>query len=74
MSALRLNSIEDYFAHVDKDPEELELVQRSFLISVTSFFRDEEAFESLGKVLDKIIVQAEQSRSIRIWVPACATG
>ena len=74
MSALRLNSIEDYFAHVDKDPEELELVQRSFLISVTSFFRDEEAFEALGKVLDNIIAQSEQSRSIRIWVPACATG
>lgn len=74
MSALKLNSIEDYFAHVDKDPEELELVQRSFLISVTSFFRDEEAFESLGNVLDNIIAQAEQSRSIRIWVPACATG
>lgn len=74
MSALRLSSIDDYFAHVDKDPDELELVQRSFLISVTSFFRDEEAFESLGKMLDNIISQAEQSRSIRIWVPACATG
>ncbi|WP_371744226.1 CheR family methyltransferase [Marinobacterium sp. xm-m-383] len=74
MSALRLNSIDDYFAHVDKDPDELEVVQRSFLISVTSFFRDEEAFEALGKVLDNIIKQAEQSGSIRIWVPACATG
>ncbi|NRP14568.1 Chemotaxis response regulator protein-glutamate methylesterase of group 3 operon [Marinobacterium sp. xm-a-152] len=74
MSALRLNSIDDYFAHVDKDPDELELVQRSFLISVTSFFRDEEAFDALGKVLDNIIKQAEQSRSIRIWIPACATG
>lgn len=52
----------------------MEVVQRSFLISVTSFFRDEEAFEALGKVLDNIIKQAEQSGSIRIWVPACATG
>ena len=74
MSALKLNSINDYFAHVDKDPEELELVQRSFLISVTSFFRDEEAFDSLGQILDNIVSQAEQTRSIRIWVPACATG
>ncbi|WP_371815572.1 CheR family methyltransferase [Marinobacterium sp. xm-d-543] len=41
---------------------------------MTSFFRDEEAFDALGKVLDNIIKQAEQSRSIRIWVPACATG
>lgn len=74
MSALRLSTIADYFAHVDKDPEELEVVQRSFLISVTSFFRDSEAFEALGKVLDDIIKQAERTKTIRIWVPACATG
>lgn len=74
ISALRLASIDDYFAYLEEDPEELELVQRSFLISVTSFFRDEEAFEALSPVLDNIIQQAERKRSIRIWVPACATG
>lgn len=74
IAALRLNSIEEYFAHIDGDPEELEILQRSFLISVTGFFRDEEAFTALGSVFDNIIEQAAETRLIRIWVPACATG
>ena len=74
IAALRLNSIEEYFAHIDGDPEELEILQRSFLISVTGFFRDEEAFASLGSIIDNVIEQAAETRIIRIWVPACATG
>ena len=74
ISALRLNSIEEYFSHIDGDPEELEILQRSFLISVTGFFRDAEAFASLGTVIDNVIEQAAETRIIRIWVPACATG
>lgn len=74
IAALRMPSIQDYFKYIDKDPDELDIIQRSFLISVTEFFRDEDAFEALGKALDNIIVQQQQSKSIRIWVPACATG
>lgn len=74
ISALRLNSIEEYFSHIDGDPEEIEILQRSFLISVTGFFRDSEAFSSLGSVIDNVIEQAAETRVIRIWVPACATG
>jgi two-component system CheB/CheR fusion protein len=74
IAALRMPSIEDYFKYIDKDTDELDIIQRSFLISVTEFFRDEEVFEALGQALDNIIVQQQQSKSIRIWVPACATG
>ena len=74
IAALRMPSIQDYFKYIDKDPDELDIIQRSFLISVTEFFRDEEAFVALGKSLDNIITQQQQSKSIRIWIPACATG
>lgn len=74
IAALRLNSIEEYYSHIDADPEELEILQRSFLISVTGFFRDEEAFASLASIIDSVIEQAAETRMIRIWVPACATG
>jgi len=74
IAALRLNSMEEYFTYIDGDPEELEILQRSFLISVTGFFRDKEAFASLGSIIDNVVEQASETRMIRIWVPACATG
>ena len=46
------------------------------LISVTSFFRDPEAFEALQQAgLPAILVdQARRDDPIRIWVPGCSTG
>src|SRR5262249_28729061 len=45
------------------------------LISVTTFFRDPEAFEALKKqVVPELFADKEQTEPIRIWVCGCATG
>lgn len=72
--ALRLSSTSEYIEYVQSRPEEVEVLQRSFLISVTSFFRDAEAFTALDPVIKRLAQTASTSNGIRVWIPACATG
>jgi len=48
---------------------------KDLLISVTSFFRDPEAFQVLETQVIAPVVQAKDSDApLRVWVPGCATG
>ncbi|MFP3786771.1 CheR family methyltransferase, partial [Burkholderia sp. SIMBA_024] len=53
---------------------ELGLLQHSFLISVSSFFRDGAVFEALGRSLRTLVAAKRPGDALRVWVPACATG
>lgn len=67
--------VDAYLDHVTQHPEELDALAKEILISVTSFFRDPQAFEALAKQIEGITEQASQAdREIRVWVPGCATG
>jgi len=45
------------------------------LISVTTFFRDSEAFEIIARdILPQIFMEREADQAIRVWVSGCATG
>ena len=69
-----VNSV-DYLALLKDSPEEVEHLCQDLLISVTSFFRDPDAFGYLEKnVLHDLIVSHDPSRPFRVWVPGCATG
>lgn len=74
IAALRLDSLEDYLTHVRSHPTELSTLQKSFLISVTSFFRDPGPFQSLAGVISNLAQTKRPRESIRVWVPGCATG
>jgi len=73
-----LNHIErpaDYLAHLREHPEEVKQLARDLLISVTSFFRDPEAFRALDtEVIAPLVAASEPDAPLRVWVPACATG
>ncbi|HEV3201502.1 MAG TPA: chemotaxis protein CheB, partial [Bryobacteraceae bacterium] len=69
------DSLEEYAARLESDPDELAALQRDLLIGVTSFFRDPEAFESLKRLVFPRIVQGRPANeTIRVWVAGCATG
>ncbi len=74
MSALQVGTLKDYIAYIEHHREEIEILTKNFLISVTSFFRDKEAFNALGKLLDKVVKEKRSGDTLRIWVPGCATG
>jgi two-component system, chemotaxis family, CheB/CheR fusion protein len=74
--ALRnVDGLAEYSKRLEDDPQELGALQRDLLISVTNFFRDPEAFESLKSlVFPRILASRAASEPIRVWVAGCATG
>ena len=68
------NSV-DYNALLMDSPEEAENLCRDLLISVTSFFRDPDAYAYLEKTLLPDLIRSHNpGQMVRVWVPACATG
>lgn len=67
--------LEDYLELLRKDPEEIRILADDILITVTSFFRDAEAYEALERsVLGQIFDGKGADDLIRVWSVGCATG
>ena len=75
---MNINNIEelyDYLTYLKSNHKEKETLKQDFLIGVTSFFRDTEAFESLkNNVIPEICKHKKDNDPIRIWTPGCSTG
>jgi PAS domain S-box-containing protein len=71
----RYHTIEDYVERLQQDPEERAALSRDLLISVTSFLRDPEAWDTLTeRSLRPMVRDCQEGEPLRIWVTACATG
>ncbi len=66
----------DYLAFLRQNAEEVRALFDDLLISVTTFFRDPQAFEALReKVIAPLFEEGERRAGrLRVWVPGCATG
>ncbi len=65
----------DYVALLQDSAQEAQSLCADLLISVTSFFRDPEAFDHLEKtILEGLVKSHDAGHPVRIWVPGCATG
>ncbi|WP_413173070.1 CheR family methyltransferase [Anabaena azotica] len=74
-SSVNCNSIQDYIQYLQTSEEERQKLRQDLLISVTSFFRDPEAWEFLAvNVIPQLLEETEPNGQIRCWVAACATG
>ena len=78
MQVCRLDSLTAYAELLQETPEEAKELFSDLLISVTSFFRDSRAFETLKhQVIDCIMDDyrvASTEEGVRAWVVGCATG
>lgn len=75
MQIAQIQSIVAYVEWLKKDPREVMDLFRDLLINVTDFFRDPDAFKLLEeKIVPQLFEGKTASDSVRIWVPACATG
>jgi two-component system CheB/CheR fusion protein len=75
MGLNHFDSIPDYLAFLRGHPEELKHLVKDLFISVTSFFRDPDAFGQLARqVIAPLVASKEAEAVIRVWVPGCATG
>jgi len=74
LAANRIENLNAYLEFVKRNHDELNLLTKDILISVTSFFRDEKAFAEIDEVLGEIIAAKQAGESLRLWIPGCATG
>ena len=74
MRQVGLHDMDAYRKMLESNNEEANSLVQEMLISVTSFFRDADAFASAQKLLAKILEAKRDGDELRIWVAGCASG
>ena len=75
MALLHLDRLEDYVPLLRKNRAEAQALFGDILINVTSFFRDEKAFDILKERVYPELIERKRGRGpIRIWCAGCSTG
>jgi two-component system CheB/CheR fusion protein len=75
MALRNLQTPKEYLVVLNSDAAEIQNLYQDFLIRVTQFFRDPEAFEAIKeKVLPNLIKNRSAGTPVRVWVAGCATG
>jgi two-component system CheB/CheR fusion protein len=69
-----LDDVPSYLEFVRTHLGEAGALVQDLLISVTNFFRDKEVFQALEEMLPQLFRDKAPGDSLRVWVPACATG
>jgi len=68
------STLSSYLTILRTKPEEVQALLRDLLISVTNFFRDQEAWLALESMLPQIFAGKRLDNQVRVWVAGCATG
>ncbi|HYO23372.1 MAG TPA: chemotaxis protein CheB, partial [Lacipirellulaceae bacterium] len=69
-----LETLPDYLNYLRTHLGEAGALLQDLLISVTNFFRDRDAFEAIERCIPALFEGKTANDSVRVWVPACATG
>lgn len=68
-------NLRDYADYLRTHRDEVNELVKAFLIKMTGFFRDPEAFEVIKETIIPVLIeQGKKSRTIRVWSAGCATG
>jgi two-component system, chemotaxis family, CheB/CheR fusion protein len=74
---LRFNNVatlDDYLPLLQSSSAECQALLRDLLISVSSFFRDPDAFDALTALTPALFEGKGPAETLRVWVVGCATG
>jgi two-component system, chemotaxis family, CheB/CheR fusion protein len=75
MAFRQVDTLPDYQRLLEKDASEAERLFQDLLISVSSFFRDPQAFAALERdVIPELFEGKGRNDQVRVWVAGCATG
>ena len=70
----QVQNTEQYLEYLRQTPQEVTAFFNDLLISVTRFFRDRESFDRLREEVIPALFASAKDRTVRVWVPGCATG
>ena len=75
MQVTRADDLKEYHDVMRDNPDEAKALLGDLLISVTTFFRDSAAFETVARdVLPEFFRSRAPDEAVRVWVSGCATG
>lgn len=75
MALKNIKSLKDYLDYMLSHKDEAKDLSKEFLINVTKFFRDTEAFDELRTlVLPPLLAEKKSGDSLKLWIIACSTG
>ena len=76
MAVTRVANIRDYTEYIHTHPDEIHELVKAFLIKVTGFFRDPEAFKEIQETIIPDLIERgrDNGRTIRLWSAGCSTG
>ncbi len=75
MLLYKITTLKEYAKLLTRKNEETDILYQDLLINVTNFFRDTDTHKYLKENLfPKLLKRKKPGESLRIWVPACATG
>ena len=70
-----LLELPDYLEYIRQNPDEAEMLQRDLLITVTNFFRDDDAWAVFAKdIVPQLFAGKTLADAVRVWSVGCATG
>ncbi len=74
LSVNHIKDLTEYVNLLQNSDNEINILQREFLIGVTNFFRDKEVFERLADKYIPEIVKRKNNGDIRVWIAGCSSG
>ncbi len=76
MAIHEIGALSDYLRYLQAYSDEIHILFKEFLIGVTNFFRDKEAFDHLNKKVIPLVCKdkGDENNGVRVWVPGCSTG
>ncbi len=74
MQVNEVDNLPAYLTYLRMHPGEAGALLQDLLISVTNFFRDRDSFDALKQQIPELFRGKTQADTVRVWVPACASG
>jgi two-component system CheB/CheR fusion protein len=75
MEAVKIDDVGAYRRHLADHPDEFNHLFNTILINVTSFFRDDVAWDYLAKeIVPRLLETKDADEPIRVWSTGCASG
>lgn len=74
MALKHFQTLASYARHVQQNADEARNLYADFLIHVSGFFRDTDAFHALEQHVIRSITSRRTTEPIRVWVPGCSSG
>lgn len=74
MAERGFTTLSEYYNYLKKEPAEVTALSKEFLINVTKFFRDEDAYALIKQKVIPMLLDNKHTDPIKVWSVGCSSG